>query len=27
VFGDWTPRQNQIGWNDSTMHGGVTTMV
>jgi len=27
VFGDWTPRQNQIGWSDSTMHGGVTTMV
>ncbi len=27
VFGDWTPRQNQIGWIDSTMHGGVTTMV
>jgi enamidase len=23
VFGDWTPRQNQIGWIDSTMHGGV----
>ena len=27
VFGDWTPRQNQLGWIDSTMHGGVTTMV
>jgi enamidase len=27
VFGDWTPRQNQIGWIDSTMNGGVTTMV
>ena len=27
VFGDWTPRQNQIGWIDSTMPGGVTTMV
>ena len=27
VFGDWTLRQNQIGWIDSTMHGGVTTMV
>ena len=26
-FGDWTPRQNQLGWIDSTMHGGVTTMV
>jgi enamidase len=27
VFGDWTPRQNQIGWIDSTMHGGVTRMI
>ncbi len=27
VFGDWTPRQNQFGWIDSTMHGGVTTMI
>ena len=27
VFGDWTPRQNQIGWIDACMHGGVTTMV
>ncbi len=27
VFGDWTPRQNQLGWIDSTMHGGVTTMI
>jgi enamidase len=27
VAGDWTPRQNQIGWIDSTLHGGVTTMV
>lgn len=27
AFGDWTPRQNQIGWIDSTLHGGVTTMV
>ncbi|HSW06452.1 amidohydrolase family protein [Aquabacterium sp.] len=27
VFGDWTPRQNQIGWIDSTMNGGVTSMV
>lgn len=27
VFGDWTPRQNQIGWIDSLMNGGVTTMV
>src|SRR5262245_24748227 len=23
VFGDWTPRQNQLGWIDSTMNGGV----
>ena len=27
VAGDWTPRQNQIGWIDSCLHGGVTTMV
>ena len=27
VFGDWTPRQNQFGWIDSTLNGGVTTMV
>lgn len=27
VFGDWTPRQAQLGWIDSTMHGGVTTMI
>src|SRR5207237_9481194 len=27
VFGDWTPRQGQIGWIDSTMNGGVTTMI
>lgn len=27
VFGDWTPRQNQIGWIDSMVHGGVTTLV
>jgi len=27
VAGDWTPRQNQIGWIDSCMHGGVTTMI
>jgi enamidase len=27
VAGDWTPRQNQLGWIDSTLHGGVTTMV
>jgi enamidase len=27
VFGDWTPRQNQIGWIDSFLNGGVTTMI
>ncbi|MSP83451.1 MAG: Enamidase [Alphaproteobacteria bacterium] len=27
VFGDWTPRQNQLGWIDSFLNGGVTTMV
>jgi enamidase len=27
VAGDWTPRQNQTGWIDSSLHGGVTTMV
>src|SRR5258707_12951780 len=25
VAGDWTPRQNQTGWLDSYLHGGVTT--
>src|SRR5271163_3296925 len=27
VCGDWTPRQNQLGWIDSYLHGGVTAMV
>lgn len=27
VFGDWTPRQTQLGWIDSTLNGGVTTMI
>lgn len=27
VFGDWTPRQNQLGWIESCLHGGVTTMM
>jgi enamidase len=27
VFGDWTPRQSQLNWIDSTMNGGVTTMI
>lgn len=27
VAGDWTPRQNQTGWIDSNLNGGVTTMI
>ncbi|MGB3489195.1 MAG: amidohydrolase family protein [Xanthobacteraceae bacterium] len=27
VAGDWTPRQNQMNWIDSNLHGGVTTMI
>src|SRR5437764_7345575 len=27
VAGDWTRRQNRLGWIDSYMHGGVTTMI
>jgi enamidase len=27
VAGDWTPRQNQMGWIDSNLNGGVTTMI
>ncbi len=27
VFGDWTPRQNQLNWIESCLHGGVTTMI
>ena len=27
VAGDWTPRQSQMNWIDSSMHGGVTTMI
>src|SRR5256885_5229565 len=27
VAGDWTPRQNQIGWIDSFLDGGFTTMI
>jgi len=27
VAGDWTPRQSQINWIDSYLHGGVTTMI
>src|SRR6201987_2665504 len=27
VAGDWTPRQNQIGWIDSFLNGGVTHII
>lgn len=27
VAGDWTPRQNQMGWIESSVHGGVTTFI
>jgi len=27
VFGDWTPRQNALGWIESYMHGGITGMM
>jgi enamidase len=27
VAGDWTPRQQQLNWIDSNLHGGVTTMI
>ncbi len=27
VAGDWTPRQSQLNWIESTLHGGVTTMI
>lgn len=27
VAGDWTPRQSQMNWIDSSMNGGVTTMI
>jgi enamidase len=27
VFGDFTPRQNQISFIDSSLHGGVTSMI
>src|SRR5262249_57648682 len=27
VAGDWTPRQNQLGWIDSSMHGGATPLL
>ena len=27
VIGDFTPRQSQLNWIDSCLHGGVTTMI
>lgn len=27
VFGDWTPRQSTLGWIESSMQGGVTSMM
>ncbi len=27
VFGDFTPRQNQLSFIDSSLHGGVTSMI
>ncbi len=27
VVGDYTPRQQQLNWIDSTLHGGVTCMI
>ena len=27
VAGDWTPRQNQMNWIESSLNGGVTTMI
>jgi enamidase len=27
VVGDYTPRQQQLNWIDSTLHGGVTTLI
>ena len=27
VAGDWTPRQSQLNWINSCLHGGVTTMI
>ena len=27
VFGDYTPRQHQIGFSESEVHGGVTTII
>jgi enamidase len=27
AFGDWTPRQNQLGWIEGMVHGGATTLI
>ena len=27
VFGDWTPRQNQIGWIEMNVNGAVTSFI
>jgi enamidase len=27
VFGDWTPRQNQSGWIEMNVNGGVTSFI
>lgn len=27
VVGDYTPRQQQLGWIDSSLNGGITTMI
>ena len=27
AFGDWTPRQNQLGWIEAMVHGGTTTLI
>ncbi len=27
VFGDWTPRQNQLGWIEMNVNGGVTSFI
>lgn len=27
VFGDWTPRQNQLGWIEMGVNGGVTSLL
>jgi enamidase len=27
VLGDWTPRQNMLGWIERYLHGGVTTQI